>query len=1207
MESKKKLFKATMSLRKILAFLIILSIAFPCTGKVLAAVQPSLVITSPNVTLSGSGTVTFTADATLSGGSAPTGSITFSLTGPGGVLFNTSTYAVSGNRTLTESFTFSLRGPITGTYTWTADYSGDSNNAPASSTTSTMVSAAAPTLTVSAHRTSVTIGSSSQLLGASAILAEGYYPTGTITFNLYAPAPGGAVLVDTETVTVNGNGTYTTPTGYTLTAAQAVTGTYRWDVTYSGDSNNSSSSVTSQEADLSITNTASDPTPNVGDSITFTVTVTNNGPDNATGVEVTDLLPAGLALVSATPSQGTYSSTTGVWTVGTVTAASAESLTLHARVVSPNAQTNTAAISHADQPDPNTGNNTSSATVTPRQADLSIGNTVSNATPNVGDMITFTVTVSNSGSDHATNVVVTDLLPAGLTFVSATPSQGSYNSATGVWTIGAVTTTSAASLSLQAEVASPAEQTNIATISHADQFDPNPGNNTSSATVNLQQADLSVTNTVNNATPNVADTIIFTVTVTNHGPHNATGVVVTDLLPAGLALVSVTPSQGTYNSTTGAWNVGTVTAISVASLILQAGVASPTAQTSTATISHADQFDPDTSNNTSSTTVTPQQADLSITNTVNNATPNVGDTITFTVTVSNSGPDRATGVVVTDLLPAGLALVSATPSQGTYNSATGTWTIGTVTTTSAAALILQAEVASSAAQTSTATISHADQFDPDTSNNTSSATVTPQQTYTVTFDSQGGSSVSNISGVTSGSTISAPATPTLSGYTFVGWYKESSLTNAWNFSIDTVTGSLTLFAKWQYNGGGGGGSSNSGSSGNPNVTPTYYADVLGTGISRATLPISTDTHAGSAAVDFGTLAEYKPKDEKTIVITMPAIPGVNTYTLGIPVAYLSTPVSKGTLVFKTNKGGITLPAGMLANRVGLKAEITIGQGDKSGLPDSVKTTIGDKPLIQLAVKIDGKQIEWNNPKAPVIVSIPYTPTAAELVHPESIVIWYIDNSGKAVTVPNGHYDPITGTVTFATTHFSYYAVSYNQVSFKDVAADKWYGKAVSFLAAREITTGTSNGNYRPDEQLIRGDFLVMLMKSFGIAADTYPADNFSDANDTYYTGYLAAAKRLGISSGMGNNMFAPEKEITRQEKFTLLYNALKVIGKLPQGNSGKTLSDFTDTGMIAPWAKEAMTLLVETGIIDGNAGKLTPTSTTTRAEMAQVLYNLLTK
>ncbi|MEW5922130.1 MAG: S-layer homology domain-containing protein [Bacillota bacterium] len=210
-------------------------------------------------------------------------------------------------------------------------------------------------------------------------------------------------------------------------------------------------------------------------------------------------------------------------------------------------------------------------------------------------------------------------------------------------------------------------------------------------------------------------------------------------------------------------------------------------------------------------------------------------------------------------------------------------------------------------------------------------------------------------------------------------------------------------------------------------------------------------------------------------------------------------------------------------------------------------------------------------------------------------------------MPNGRYDPATGTVTFTTTHFSYYAVSYNPVSFKDVAQDAWYSKAVSFIAAREITTGTGGGNFGPEAKLSRGQFIVMLMKAYGIAPDANRSDNFADAGSTWYTGYLAAAKRLGISAGVGNNLFAPEKEITRQEMFTLLYNALKTIGRLPPGNSGKSLSSFSDAGDIAPWAKDAMKLLVETGTISGSGGKLTPTDTTTRAQMAQVLYSLLTK
>jgi hypothetical protein len=185
------------------------------------------------------------------------------------------------------------------------------------------------------------------------------------------------------------------------------------------------------------------------------------------------------------------------------------------------------------------------------------------------------------------------------------------------------------------------------------------------------------------------------------------------------------------------------------------------------------------------------------------------------------------------------------------------------------------------------------------------------------------------------------------------------------------------------------------------------------------------------------------------------------------------------------------------------------------------------------------------------------------------------------------------------------------VSFKDAAADAWYGRAVAFIAARGITQGSGNGNYNPDAKLTRGEFIVLLMRAYEISPDASPKDNFADAGNTYYTNYLAAAKRLVISIGVGNNMFAPDKEITRQEMFTLLYNALNILGRLPQdgkhsGESlGKTLSDFSDADQIASWATDAMKRLVETGTVSGSGGRLAPTDTTTRAEMAQVLYNLL--
>src|SRR5262249_26243764 len=145
-----------------------------------------------------------------------------------------------------------------------------------------------------------------------------------------------------------------------------------------------------------------------------------------------------LTLLSATPSQGTYTAGTGLWDVGTVIAGTPQTRSEERRVGKDGALRKTGTISFADQFDPNTTNNTASATETPQQADLSVSKTVSNPTPNVGDPITFTVTLSDLGPDAATNVQLTDLLPAGLTFVSATPSQGTYLPGTGLWDVGTV-------------------------------------------------------------------------------------------------------------------------------------------------------------------------------------------------------------------------------------------------------------------------------------------------------------------------------------------------------------------------------------------------------------------------------------------------------------------------------------------------------------------------------------------------------------------------------------------------------------------------------------------------------------------------------------------------------------------------------------------------------------------------------------------------
>ena len=289
-----------------------------------------------------------------------------------------------------------------------------------------------------------------------------------------------------------------------------------------------------------------------------------------------------------------------------MSAGASQTLLVGATVVSPKRQKNKAKISHADQVDPHKSNNSASATETPQQADLGLAKTVSNRTPNVGDVVAFTVTLSNKGPDAATNVQVSDPLPAGLVFMSATPSQGAYDSGSGLWTVGTVTSTMQQTLQLIATVVSPSARTNTAAISHADQFDRKTRNNSAGVTETPQVADLAIAKMVDDPTPTVGETVTFTVALSNNGPSAATSVRVSDQLPAGLTFVSAKTSQGAYSSGSGVWTVGTVKTKKTVALRVVATVVSPNPQTNMATISNSDQFDPNTFNNAGSVIIVPQ-------------------------------------------------------------------------------------------------------------------------------------------------------------------------------------------------------------------------------------------------------------------------------------------------------------------------------------------------------------------------------------------------------------------------------------------------------------------------------------------------------------------------------------------------------------------------------------------------------------------------
>ena len=177
--------------------------------------------------------------------------------------------------------------------------------------------------------------------------------------------------------------------------------------------------------------------------------------------------------------------------------------------------------------------------------------------------------------------------------------------------------------------------------------------------------------------------------------------------------------------------------------------------------------------------------------------------------------------------------------------------------------------------------------------------------------------------------------------------------------------------------------------------------------------------------------------------------------------------------------------------------------------------------------------------------------------------------------------------------------------FDDVNEGDWYKEAVDFISARGIVLGIAPNLFGPEEKLTRGQFVVMLMRAYDLEAEMPISDNFADAGDTYYTPYLGLAKTLGLTEGIGNNMFAPEDFITRQDMAVMLYRILKNLDKLTSETAEKSISDFTDAEEISPYAIEAMEQLVRRGILSGYENRIMPRDEVTRAQAAQVLYNIL--
>ncbi len=467
-------------------------------------------------------------------------------------------------------------------------------------------------------------------------------------------------------------------------------------------------------ADLSLTKNDGTATYTPGGTTTYTITVTNNGPDNIIGAAVTDTFPAAItgatwtcvasagSACGAAAGAGNINTTVDLLNGGTATF----TVTANISAAAAGSLTNTACVAApAGTTDPTPGNNCGTDTDTPPGgsfADLALTKNDGLTTYIPGGTTTYTVTATNNGPSDVVGATVVDNLPAAITGATwtcvaspgsacgAAAGAGNINTTVDLLNGGSATFTVTANIS----AAATGNLTNTACVTApAGTTDATPGNNCGTDTDTPpgggSTADLALTKNDGSATYTPGGTTTYTVTATNNGPTNVVGAAVVDNLPAAITSASwscgasagsacgAASGTGNINTTVDLLNGGSATFIVVANISATAtgNLTNTACVTAPAGITDSSAgnncgTDTDTPPGGSSPTPAPILVDPAITKEASVDVARIGDSVTFTLKVTNPNAVAVTNVTVSDPLPAQIDFISVTTTFGScaYNA-----------------------------------------------------------------------------------------------------------------------------------------------------------------------------------------------------------------------------------------------------------------------------------------------------------------------------------------------------------------------------------------------------------------------------------------------------------------------------------------------------------------------------------------------------------
>ncbi|MCI4463267.1 MAG: DUF11 domain-containing protein, partial [Caldisericum sp.] len=458
-------------------------------------------------------------------------------------------------------------------------------------------------------------------------------------------------------------------------------------------SNEDDAQVTVRKPEISISKSVDKSAANVGDTLTYTITITNSGNLDLINATITDTLPDGVTYLSG----GSYSPPNIVTFTG-LTIPQGSSISEQITVkINKNVENGSILINRARVDGSDSYGNTYSSGPATAQTQVNAPKLLitKSSTPNpvkAGENITYTITVTNSGSAPATNVVITDPVPQHTTFVSA-DSGGQNTGGVVTWNIATLDANSQITVHFVVKVDSPiADNTIIENTAIVNSNEQGPINSDKVINVVSSVPQLVLCKSDSQDPVKPGNQFTYTIRYANNSTMNVTNVVIADTLPSGITYISANPTPTSVNGQIITWNIGNLPAGSSGNITLtvQVDQSVPNGTKVTNTVIA-----------TSNETPQAQATEDTLIGTLPNLTISKSDSVdpvqagsqfTYTIRYQNTGGQDATNVVITDTLPNGLTFISATPAPTSVNGQTLTWNIGTLQSGTLGQITVKVEV-----------------------------------------------------------------------------------------------------------------------------------------------------------------------------------------------------------------------------------------------------------------------------------------------------------------------------------------------------------------------------------------------------------------------------------------------------------------------------------------------------------------------------------